>query len=315
MVTGKQLSLEGVRLVTRIDPKTGERIKIDYDDHDCQDFMELIFQNCGQRMRYDGSNDMYRNACVWIGTLSEAEKLGRVVPGVALFIHAFDGGEPTKYREDGKGNASHVGMYVGENALTDVDKKGRNRVCNVVHSSKSMDRVAGSTLKNGWTHVGLWKNVDYGFGVVNDEDKELENSENGDENMATIAVEYAVVNTANGAPVNFRTKKSTKSDLVPRVPEIPNGARVKVRSMGNDWCAISYNGYDGYVLNEFLRFEDSTTGEAIDNTVVEIEKQDASIGSVDEKAKLYRVYVDFTDRNDALAFQKAMQGCQIGSVK
>jgi len=47
-----------------------------------------------------------------------------------------------------------------------VDKNGKSRVCNVVHSGQTMGRVAGSTLKNGWTHVMLFREIEYGFTVA-----------------------------------------------------------------------------------------------------------------------------------------------------
>ena len=299
MVTNIQLANKGAEIAANE--------VIPYTQSDCQDFMELIFERCGQKMSYSGSNDMYRNACVWIGTIKEAKDKGFLLPGAALFIHSFNGKEPDKYRNDGKGNAEHVGLYIGdERAFEDTDKNGESRMCNVVHSSATLKRVGGSTLKNGWTHVGLWKNVDY------DLDVEFENSMNGDENMAVEATFiFATVQTANGSPLNFRTKKSTKSDLVPRVPEIPNGAQVKVVRNDGDWCKISYNGYNGYVLSEFLAFSHAeiSKDENANGWV------DPTIGDVGDAAERYRVYVDFTTKEEALVFQKAMQGCQVGSVK
>lgn len=68
---------------------------------------------------------------------------------------------PARYAGDGLGDFSHVGLYVGENALTDTDKNGRRRACDVVHSSATMGRVAGSTLQNGWTHALWFSEIDY----------------------------------------------------------------------------------------------------------------------------------------------------------
>lgn len=126
-----------------------------YSQHDCQDYMEWVVKQAGGSMSYPGSNGMAR-ACHAAGkmwTLSEAKKLGKLVKGAFVFIHE-EHGEPSKYVSDGYGNYSHVGMYVGENALKDKDKNGKERVCNVMHSSSTMGRVAGSTLANGFTHVG-----------------------------------------------------------------------------------------------------------------------------------------------------------------
>lgn len=134
--------------------------KRSYQEMDCQAMIESAVRACGGKMDYAGSNAMAR-AVTGLIPLGEAEKAGLQV-GMALFIHEDEGTYPAKYHADGLGNFSHVGLYAGENALTDVDKKGRERTCNVVHSSSSMGRVAGSTLANGWTHAGYFKEIDYG---------------------------------------------------------------------------------------------------------------------------------------------------------
>ena len=96
------------------------------------------------------------------GTLDEARAQGRLVPGAGLLIReATEANLPARYAGDGLGDFSHVGLYVGENALTDTDKNGRRRACDVVHSSATMGRVAGSTLQNGWTHALWFSEIDY----------------------------------------------------------------------------------------------------------------------------------------------------------
>jgi len=120
---------------------------LDGDGADCQGLIEAIVRALGGRLSYRGSNDMFRNACSYVGTLSQARKDGRLVPGAVLFIVRQDGGEPPQYK-DKKGNASHVGWYTG----------GRYEV---VHASSSRGKVAASTLKNAWTHVGWLKALDY----------------------------------------------------------------------------------------------------------------------------------------------------------
>ena len=119
---------------------------------DCQGLVEAVVRALGGTISYRGSNDMFRNACTYVATLDEARKEGRLVPGAILFIVRLDGGEPPQYK-DGKGNASHVGWYTG----------GRYEV---VHASSSRGKVAASTLKNAWTHVGWLKSVDYGYEPV-----------------------------------------------------------------------------------------------------------------------------------------------------
>ena len=114
---------------------------------DCQGLIEAVIRALGGEISYRGSNDMFRNACTYVETLDQAKREGHLVPGAVLFIVKNDGGEPPQYK-DGLGNASHVGWYTG----------GRYEV---VHASSSKGKVAPSTLKNAWTHVGWLKAVDY----------------------------------------------------------------------------------------------------------------------------------------------------------
>lgn len=138
-----------------------------YDEMDCQAFVEHCVNQCGGSMAYAGSNDMYRNSQVYLATIANAKADGRLVPGAGLLIVEEVGdGTPAKYRGDGLGDATHVGLYVGENALTDTDKNGNSRKCNTVHSSASRGRVVGGTTGGGWTHVLWFKEIDYGVEVA-----------------------------------------------------------------------------------------------------------------------------------------------------
>ena len=70
----------------------------------------------------------------------------------------FDGNEPAKYKIDGIGNASHIGIYTG---LYTKGQKG------AMASSKSKNGVIysyfeGKTIDGSWNRVGLWKELDYG---------------------------------------------------------------------------------------------------------------------------------------------------------
>lgn len=303
MVSGRVLAIKGVEL-------TLQQPRIKYNEYDCQGFMELIFQKCGQPISYAGSNDMIRNACSWVGTLDEAKRMGYLREGVALFILEQNGGEPAKYKGDGIGNASHVGMYVGENALFDVDKKDELRRCNVVHSSSSMGGAYGSTLQNAWTHVGLWKNVD--FGIQTNGDDTMSNEINVN---VPVEVEYAVVRPENKGTVNFRTKMNSKAERILKMPRIPYNALVEVNYYQGEWANVTYEGYTGFVMKEFLvAATEEASIDKIEEDIAAVEKDD-SIGDVEEKAKLYRVYIDFHNKNDALAFHAAMKGACIGSVK
>jgi hypothetical protein len=109
---------------------------------DCQGLIEYVVRTLGGRMSYRGSNDMYRNAC----TITKPLRGNKPERGCVLFI--VRAGESGPGYDDGLGNASHVGWYTG----------GRHEV---VHASSSRGKVAPSTIKNGWTHIGWLKAVDY----------------------------------------------------------------------------------------------------------------------------------------------------------
>lgn len=137
-----------------------EKLGTPYSEMDCQAFIEWCLKQCGENKNLAGSNAWYREVAKNGVILSPEEcvrELGRVPKGAFLFIHANDGKEPAKYKDDGMGNASHIGLCTiprGEGAI---------------HSSSSRGCVAESkfkekTIKGGWNKVGLWNRVAYDYG-------------------------------------------------------------------------------------------------------------------------------------------------------
>jgi len=59
----------------------------------------------------------------------------------------------------------------------------------------------------------------------------------------------ATVKTKSGGTLNLRRTASTSAG---KVTEIPNGAEVVVRSIGDEWCNIYYGDKVGYVMKEYL---------------------------------------------------------------
>ncbi len=125
-----------------------------YQEMDCQAFVEQCLRNVGISLNLAGSNAWYRKM-TWVGSPEECrQKFGSVPIGAFLFILASDGKEPAKYREDGIGNASHIGIRTG-------------RGDGAIHSSQTRGCVAESvfrdkTIRGGWNRVGLWDELDYG---------------------------------------------------------------------------------------------------------------------------------------------------------
>lgn len=103
--------------------------KIKYDQYDCQAFCELVLKDMGIRQpnggvyNWKGSNDMFRNACSWVGTIAECKaKYGDIPLGAWAFMWDNTGAEERRGYYDGKGNASHVGIYIGSNSVRDSTK-------------------------------------------------------------------------------------------------------------------------------------------------------------------------------------------------
>ena len=231
-----------------------------YDEMDCQAFVEHCARQAGGRMDYLGTNDMARNAA-WLGTVDNARAQGKLVPGAGMLIHEdTEANLPAKYRGDGLGDFSHVGLYVGENALTDTDKNGQKRACDVVHSSATMGRVAGSTLANGWTHVMWFPEIDYGneAGLGVDQGADSGDVADGGMDMSdeltagtpvTTLKRYAMVVSPDGGPVKLRKSASKDESLYWHVNP---GARVQVERERDGWALITAICTDGYTRRAYM---------------------------------------------------------------
>lgn len=103
--------------------------KLTYGQYDCQAFCELVLKNLGVRMSngkafdWRGSNDMYRNAVSWVGTIEDCKrKFGEIPLGAWAFMWDTTGNERQRGYYDGLGNASHIGIYIGNDTVRDSTK-------------------------------------------------------------------------------------------------------------------------------------------------------------------------------------------------
>ena len=103
--------------------------KIKYEQYDCQAFCELVLKDLGVRQpngavyNWKGSNDMYRHAVSWVGTIDECrKKFGYIPIGAWVFMWDTTGNEKQRGYYDGLGNASHVGIYIGSDTVRDSTK-------------------------------------------------------------------------------------------------------------------------------------------------------------------------------------------------
>ena len=111
---------------------------VSYSKMDCQAFVEQCLRDCGLNKNLAGSNAWFREVYNHGAIMTPEEcvqQLGCVPKGAFLFILERDGKEPEKYKADGLGNASHIGICTiprGEGAI---------------HSSASRGCVAESKFK------------------------------------------------------------------------------------------------------------------------------------------------------------------------
>jgi len=126
-----------------------------YSSMDCQAFVERCMKDVGVSRNLPGSNAWYR-AMTWTGTPEECKaRFGSIPDGAFLFIMEQDGKEPAKYRRDGIGNASHIGIRTGKGQGAIHSSSSRGCVCESVFNDR--------TVRNGgWNRVGLWDAFDYG---------------------------------------------------------------------------------------------------------------------------------------------------------
>lgn len=231
-----------------------------YTTMDCQAFVEQCLRDCGCNKNLAGSNAWYRevyNNGVIMSPEDCVAQLGTVPKGAFLFILEHDGGEPAKYKPDGLGNASHIGLVTGTGE-------------GAIHSSKSKGGVCESKFKNktipngGWNKVGLWDQVSYNYGPGPSPTPTPEPDPPSPEPTPTPTPTpdpdptYAVVWSENGKPVNTR-KGPGKSYPLSKAGKLEVGTIVEVITKRSDgWDSISVVDKNDakwycYIMDQYLK--------------------------------------------------------------
>ena len=225
-----------------------------YSEMDCQAFVERCMRDCGLYMDLAGSNAWYREVMKhgWVGSPEGCIRtFGQVPKGALLFILKTDGKEPGKYRGDGIGNASHIGICIQrhDGAINSSSSKGQ--VC--------YSKFANKSINGGWNRVGLYDRFSYGKSI----DWMLEHIGIGEappegvKEDETMEMEAVVTAPRAGETVNMR--KSPGGDLICRLPD---GERVKLtgataKTDEGEWSRISARGMAGWMMSQFLTADDS----------------------------------------------------------
>ena len=115
------------------------------------------------------------------------------------------------------------------------------------------------------------------------------------EEVEAMYIGTAIVTPNTGKGVNFRRSPTKSAGRVPGCLTIPAGETVNIKSTDGTWAAIEYNGYQGYMMTEFLAMtmfdgsvpenkpeEPTTNTKTVDQIVAEIM---ALVNQLSEMAK------------------------------
>lgn len=253
-------------------PKASDLLKvapkylgIPYSTMDCQAFVERCLKDIGIDENLPGSNAWYRRM-TWVGTPEECKRsFGKIPEGAFLFILKQDGKEPEKYRSDGIGNASHIGIYTG---------MGYKQLCELggvspdirydfgdgainsssTHACVCTSKFQGKAISGGWNRIGLWDQLIYEFEFP------AGDTYTGDDEEMTPAI----VEASSGATVNFRSKPSLSAPLV---DQIPIGDAVTVGDKQGEWYPATWHGKKGYIMAKYIILGPFDPSEMQDSTI------------------------------------------------
>lgn len=221
-----------------------------YSVMDCQAFVEKCLSDCGESKNLAGSNAWYREVMAhgWVGSPEDCKrKYGEIPQGAFLFILKQDGGEPDKYKGDGIGNASHIGIFTGMTGskMVELARQAGNEIAGAynygngaINSSYSRGAVctskfSGQSINGGWNRVGLWDKVRY-------------------DNEGDDSVEVNWKGQVIDGKLNLRASPTTASE---RLAQIPDGTILTVteETENGQWGKVEYNSITGWVMLSFLQ--------------------------------------------------------------
>ena len=236
MIDGKEFGKAGFKY-----------IGVSYQAMDCQAFVEKCMADCGLYKDLAGSNAWYREVMNhgWVGTPEECvAMMGTVPTGALLFILEHDGKEPAKYKPDGIGNASHIGIVTGQGE-------------GAIHSSASRGCVCESKFKNktingGWNRVGLYDQINC-TDTPTPEPTPTPTPTPTPEPEPTETAFVGNVPPEKRQNVNLRKRPSITAQLIDRVP---CGDLVEVLEHGDEWSKVKWSGKTGYMMTQYLIFEE-----------------------------------------------------------
>jgi hypothetical protein len=226
-ITGIDLTNEALKLVRTpaIPYKPGGRSP--EAGMDCSTMIMWLLEKCGGTNLRAGSNKLWTDHAAWRGTLADAQKQGKLVPGALVLIDDAKGGS-----NGTPGEMDHVGVYVSGSTV-------------IVHASQSRGGIYPSTLKNGWTHV-MWLE---GVGYRGEYDSVLPGAPDAG-GLPVPTAPPARVGPSPGQAQVITTTSGLYLRKLPgkhgaRIKEMRIGAVVDVLRVEGGWAQVRYVGGDG----------------------------------------------------------------------
>jgi len=300
-----------------------------YEEMDCQAFVEKCMADVGYLRDLGGSNSWYRECLKngWTGTPEECTKeFGSVPKGALLFIlEPVSASTPAKFRNDGIGDATHMGIVTGRNE-------------GAIHSSSSRGCVAtskfkGKTIPNGgWNRVGLLNAFDYGITVnwVLDHiglggTAQQGTAEQGDgRNEGTVppvpcsagteglsptflyptsqqptkeeTTMNVIIHADNGGSVKLRQSSDPKRSGYSIWEEIPSGTKAEVLQSGENWSRIRVGSRTGWMMSKFLVADDSDIPAEPDLPDETVETEPINEDALELLSEIYSVLHDLCEK-------------------
>lgn len=196
------------------------------DGIDCSGLFVKIYRDQGASI-YHGSNRIFR---VYCGETGKLTNISQLQPGMAVF--KWQNRQPKGYSDD-LGDFHHIGLVVSVYPLR------------IIHASSVKGFVTTDTTTGKWAYWGKLKNVNYSS-------KSERSEEKMPEGLNTDM--FATITANQGTTVKMRAKPSTSSS---KYWDIPIGATVTVLEKGNDWSKIQVGARVGYMMSQFLVFENA----------------------------------------------------------
>ena len=248
---------------------------IAYTTLDCQEAVEEALHRSGvplSECNLSGSNAHYRN-CLWRGLperMTDLLGVKEVPAGMFTFIvEAEDSGTPAKYRGDGYGDATHMGIYMGNGRTFNSSEKMGGVVVSTKFNGKKQ-AVSGSWNMVGWPPwvdcgltagqvAALTGDANYtGGGTVGGETSAIGDTDSSalgapvSVSVTTEAQSYATVVTPDGNPVKAR--EQPKKTAIWKY-SIPNGTRVLLLGESGGYFKVHWLGKPRWVKKDFLKLE------------------------------------------------------------